>query len=107
MRITLDQHAADPAADQTQARELRRVSGALARLVYDFCDWKLYAASSVEFTLQDLERWVSDRTATTPGSAGRILRMLNRTRAIAYSCIDRRSSRYRIDAIDPSKRPIA
>lgn len=96
---------ADEAAQQNQSREISRVHGYIGPLVYTFCEARLRLGEP-EFRMVDLERYVADRfEQATPGSAGRILRLLGEQEAISYKVINRRSSLYRIESVDPTKRP--
>lgn len=97
MRISLDQSTADPAAQQRQPRELKRVKTKLETFVMEWCRLHLFAVASA----QDLLRYVTMRSQSpiAPDSPGRILRQLRAAGQVSYDVVCRRASTYRITAV--------
>jgi hypothetical protein len=94
-----------PAPPRTeQARQLKRVSGALADLVLSFLRERGVGGS---FRMSDLGKHVQDRHPCAPGSESRILRSLRASGVIGYDLLNRTHSLYRITKLQlaPQARP--
>jgi hypothetical protein len=72
-----------------------RVYRKTALQIIDFCKTRLLSGNA-EFTMLELETYVSEKCHTTPGSAGRILRMLNTIGKVQYQLKDRSKSLYSV-----------
>ena len=73
-------------------RNLARVDKRIRHLVYDFCRQNL----GKTFFMYELEYSVLQERMITPGSAGRLLRLLKKEKTINYQQISRNESKYRI-----------
>lgn len=82
----------------TQTKELKRVRGRIGQAVLDFFE---HHGIGHEFHGAELYVFVSSRVGCSPGSADRVMRMLDDDRLLAYECIARSTSRYRIVPIPP------
>lgn len=72
---------------------IKRVGQHINRVIINFCKERMKDHFGI-FTLTDLEIFVSSQVKTTPGSAGRILRNLNKLGLVSYYCSDRAKSTY-------------
>ena len=72
---------------------LKRVGFHINRVIIDFLKDRMHIKAGI-FTMTELESYVSIRVNTTPGSAGRILRNLNKLGLVSYYCSDRAKSTY-------------
>jgi hypothetical protein len=75
--------------------EKGRVSANIAKIIIDFCKEKVHAQSA-QFTMTELEEYVTKKHQITPGSAGRILRDLKLMGRIQYDVISRPDALYRL-----------
>lgn len=106
-QLTIEQALADPAANHTQSRELERVNSSLRAAVVRFC----IINRNLCFHMNELELYVAkhmnliEQPQPTPGSAGRILRLLAAEGVISYSCRSRRQSLYLVTAVRPGGGP--
>lgn len=102
MLRSIQQSLFDPAARVTQPHELSRVRGSIATLVLAWlreCQIRYRG----EFRLWELEEHVKRHGAsTTPGSAGRIMRLLRSEGVIDYVVLHRSASLYRITKLPTS-----
>lgn len=80
-------------ADKEQAKEARRVGGAIGEQVLAFCRRR----SGQEFHMVELRQHIGDDRA--PDSAGRILRLLRQAGLVDYSVVNRRQSLYLIKEV--------
>lgn len=100
MMRSLQQSLFDPAARETQPRELARVWGSLARMVLAWLRERQIRDQG-EFHLWELETYVMTHVvSTTPGSAGRIMRLLRSEGLIDYVVLHRSKSFYRITKLE-------
>lgn len=95
MLPTWQQRAAQPppAPKTEQARQLKRVSGALAEIVVAFLRERGVGGT---FHGADLGRYVQERHACSPGSESRILRNLRSNGVLGFEVVNRTRSLYRI-----------
>jgi len=77
-------------------KNLRRVNVGIRDIVLDFC--RAYIGR--HFFMADLEVYVAKRKRIAPGSAGRILRMLEQEGVVSYDLLSRAESKYRINYIN-------
>lgn len=95
MMRSLEQTLFDPALRETQAHEIARVRRSIGGLVRTFCLDTLLG--SREFFMTDLEAYVLQHEPhSTPGSAGRILRLLRKEGVVDYVLIRRSDAHYRV-----------
>lgn len=88
-----------PVADSLTER--RRVAGVVQNAVLEFFRLRERNAAP-EFHMGDLTRYVADRVATAPDSAGRIMRALAAAGRLDYELVSRPRSLYRVLAVhDP------
>lgn len=95
---SLSQTLFDPALQETQAHEIKRVRRNIGGLVMQFClnVWD----GPQEFYMSDLEAYVREFDQhSTPGSAGRILRMLRKEGRVDYVILRRSDAHYQLTAI--------
>lgn len=92
MIISIDQYLSDRAARQRHPHEISRVSKKISTIVFEFCRQHV----GQEFHMCELEEFINRYTMTAPGSAGRILRLLDQAGTITYQLIERSKSLYRI-----------
>ncbi len=91
----------DPTAKQTQPRELNRVARSIAPIVWQFCKEN----EGGVFTMPMLEEYVSRYLRVTPGSPGRILRMLRKEGYVGYDVVNRRHSAYAVRWVKALPKP--
>lgn len=102
MLRSIQQSLFDPATRETQPHELSRVRGSIATLVLAWLRERQIRNKS-EFHLSELEAYLMKReVGTTPGSGGRILRLLRSEGVIDYVVLHRSKSLYRITRLSPS-----
>jgi len=73
-------------------QNMKRVDRNIRYLVLDFCSRNI----GRPFSLIELELFVMGERKVTPGSPGRILRLLKQERLINYQQLSRHKSRYQI-----------
>lgn len=84
---------------QDQERELERVCASIGGEVLRFCRLRLHRGVP-EFHLAELEEHLNLMgLKTTPGSGGRILRMLRRRGLLDYRVINRSQSLYQLEGV--------
>jgi hypothetical protein len=95
---SLSQTLFDPALQETQDHEIKRVRRNIGGIVMQFC--RTVWDGSREFYMSDLELYVSRNDLhSTPGSAGRILRMLRKEGQVDYVILRRSDAHYQLTSI--------
>lgn len=92
--VTFEKYMKDPAAKERiiQKREINRVKKNIQYYVLEFCRQHLKKI----FLLSELEEYVRSYIQVTPGSAGRILRLLRKAGKVDYEIVRRSCSLYYI-----------
>lgn len=97
-KVSVDQYLLDPAASQSQPRELQRVTGKIEAVVIDFCSRNVGNV----FNIKELEDFVRHRqNKTSPGSGARILRKLRKEGRVQYNVVNRRQATYLVGHVKP------
>jgi len=95
MKLSIDQFRHDPTAQQSQPRELERVSRHIEMIVLEFCRQH----NGMIIHMPELEAYVNQRRRCTPGSAGRILRKLRKAGSVSYEVINKAKSMYKLNSV--------
>ncbi len=80
---------------QSHYANMKRVDRNIRHIVLDFCSRNV----GRPFSLIELEIFVMNERKITPGSPGRILRLLKQERVINYQQLSRHKSKYQITYI--------
>jgi hypothetical protein len=86
-----------------QQENITRVSDVIAPLVRDF--YRATLAAGNTWHMEDLTRYVSERTSIAPDSAGRILRDLRQKGHLNYRVVSRSESLYESLAVGAERKP--